>query len=227
MAQKLNTYTATGAIASTKVSPPSTVFMEEVQPKDYQLIKLAYEAYLANRRQPAPAVKNRAAVRGGGRKPYRQKGTGRARTGSIRNPLWRGGGTIFGPTGTQNHQKRLTKKARQQALRRALSVNVDQIRVIEAWQVTGKTRDLHQLLTQKLKLERRILLVDDQPDPLLLQASRNLPQVTCQTAAQLIVVDVLDADTIVITKAGLEALSQRLGAVETTKAKTKTLTSKA
>ena len=86
-----------------KTTLPKSVFAVEV--RNHELLKLAYDAYLANNRLASATTKQRGEVRGGGKKPWRQKGTGRARFGSIRNPIWRGGGIVFGPRGNENYTK--------------------------------------------------------------------------------------------------------------------------
>ena len=93
-----------------KTTLPKSVFAVEVP--NHELLKLAYDAYLANNRLASATTKQRGEVRGGGKKPWRQKGTGRARFGSIRNPIWRGGGIVFGPRGNENYTKKISKKNR-------------------------------------------------------------------------------------------------------------------
>jgi large subunit ribosomal protein L4 len=99
------------------------------------LLKRAYDAYLANGRVGSATTKTRGEVRGGGRKPWRQKGTGRARFGSIRNPIWRGGGITFGPTGVENHTIKMHTSTKRKAIRQALSLALDagKLIVIEAF----------------------------------------------------------------------------------------------
>ena len=94
----------------------------ETEVKNHQLLKTAYHLQLANRRRSSAQTKSRGLVSGGGRKPWRQKGTGRARVGSSRNPIWRGGGVALGPTNQINWQQRLPKKAKKLAIRQALSL---------------------------------------------------------------------------------------------------------
>ena len=201
----LPTYTKTGNKASTKIEVMSRVFGLEVD--NHQLLKTAYRAVLANRRQASAQTKTRRQVRGGGRKPYRQKHTGQARAGTIRSPLWRGGGVVFGPTGQQNYQIQLTKKSRRLAIRQALSLKKDQISLIDSLVTDGKTRTLKKLL-DKLQLKRRILLVDVELDQLLSRSAANLAQVSLKRVSYLTVVDLLDADRIVLTKAAVQYLNE-------------------
>src|SRR3954467_5725352 len=116
----VSTYTKSGTKAATAAKLDKSVF--EVMPENHDLLKLAYVAYLANGRENLAVTKTRGLVRGGGKKPWKQKGTGRARFGSSRVPIWRGGGITFGPTGQENYSKQLNTKAKRQAIRQALSL---------------------------------------------------------------------------------------------------------
>src|ERR1700759_440501 len=111
----VDTYTKAGAKAATPAKLDKAVFGVEI--KNHQLLKDAYLAYLAGGRTNDAVAKKRGQVRGGGRKPWRQKGTGNARFGSTRNPIWRGGGVAFGPTGNENYTRKLSTSAKRQALR--------------------------------------------------------------------------------------------------------------
>src|SRR5581483_5813584 len=123
----VDTYTKAGVKATTPAKLDKAVFGLEV--KNHQLLKDAYLAYLAAGRTAQAKTKRRGEVQGGGKKPWRQKGTGRARFGSSRNPIWRGGGVAFGPTGNQNFTRSLNVKAKRQALRQALSLAAQENRV--------------------------------------------------------------------------------------------------
>src|SRR5579863_3258916 len=107
-------------LPNNKIALDKSIF--EVFPKSHDLLHSAYVNYLANSRQNNAVTKKRGEVSGGGRKPWRQKGTGRARTGSIRNPIRKGGGVIFGPTGQENYKQKLPKKMIKLAIRQALSI---------------------------------------------------------------------------------------------------------
>src|ERR1700712_5684567 len=143
------TYTAAGAKATTAAKLDAGVF--EAMPENHELLKAAYVAYLANGRENLAVTKTRGLVSGGGKKPWKQKGTGRARFGSSRVPIWRGGGVAFGPTGNENYSKQLNTKAKRLAIRQALSLATDagKISVIEDIVVKdGKTAELAKLLTK-------------------------------------------------------------------------------
>ena len=103
-----------------KAALPKEVFGVDVP--NHELLKLAYDAFLANSRQASATTKTRGEVRGGGKKPWKQKGTGRARFGSTRNPIWRHGGIVFGPRGNENYKLKLSKTSKRVAIRQALTL---------------------------------------------------------------------------------------------------------
>jgi large subunit ribosomal protein L4 len=201
------TYTKAGAKATTPAKLDKSVFGVEV--KNHDLLKEAYVAYLANGRLNLAVAKKRGEVRGGGRKPWKQKGTGRARFGSSRNPIWTGGGVAFGPTGNENYRKELNVKAKRQAIRQALSLKTDNIVVIEDIKAT-KTSELAKLLA-KVGADKNILVVVDNKTPELVRSSRNLATTKLVSAKYLNVYDVLNADSAVFTNAALTVVSEWLG----------------
>ena len=197
------TYTKAGTKAATPAKLDKAVF--GVAARNHELLKQAYDSYLANGRQNLAVTKTRGLIRGGGRKPWRQKGTGRARVGSNRSPIWAGGGITFGPTGNENYTKRLNTKAKRQALRQALSLRSDKIIVIEDLAAKdGKTASMSKLFT-KIGAERNILAVVDQKTPELSRAARNLTNVKLISVRYVTVYDVLNADCIVFSQAALQA----------------------
>jgi len=203
------TFTKSGGKATTPAKLPKAVFGLEV--KNHDLLKQAYVAYLANGRSNDAHVKKRGEVRGGGRKPWRQKGTGRARFGSIRVPIWRGGGITFGPTGDENYTHDLPTKAKRQAVRQALSVKNDAIVVIESLDaIKGKTTEAATLLA-KLGAGKTTLVVVDHKLPEVDRALRNLQDVKLTQATYLNTYDILNADTIVLTNKAVEAVNIWLG----------------
>jgi large subunit ribosomal protein L4 len=128
----------TKAATPKAVTLPKEIFAVEVP--NHELLKLAYDAYLANSRLATATTKQRGEVSGGGKKPWAQKGTGRARFGSSRNPIWRGGGIVFGPRGNENYTKRVSVKSKRVALRQALSLsNKEKKIVVLDFKTTGKT----------------------------------------------------------------------------------------
>src|SRR5439155_1384826 len=122
-----------------------------VEAKSHDLLKEAYIAHQANARENSAITKTRGLIRGGGRKPWKQKGTGRARFGSSRNPIWRGGGIVFGPTGEENYRKELNSKAKRLAVRQALSLANTANKLIVMEDIVskeGKTAELAKLLAK-------------------------------------------------------------------------------
>lgn len=207
------TYTKSGTKATTAAKLDKSVFGVEVN--NHELMKAAYVAYLANGRTSAANVKTRGLVRGGGRKPWKQKGTGRARFGSSRNPIWRGGGIVFGPTGNENYSHRLPTAAKRQAIRQALTTNKDNIVILEAFECkNGKVAETARLL-DKIGAQGNVLLVVNNKDQLVERATNNLPNVRVVSATYLTVYDILNADTMVIVKDSLAAIHEWLGEAQT------------
>ena len=118
----VTTYTSTGTKSTSTVKLDKYVF--DVTPENFEVLKTSYLSYLANGRANLAVTKTRGEVRGGGKKPWRQKGTGRARFGSSRVPIWRGGGITFGPTGEENYKIKMPLKAKRLAIRQALSLSL-------------------------------------------------------------------------------------------------------
>lgn len=200
----VTTFTKSGTKATTAAKLDKAVFA--VDTANHDLLKQAYVAYLANGRLGTANVKNRGDVRGGGRKPWKQKGTGRARFGSSRNPIWRGGGIVFGPTGNENYTKRMPTATKRQAIRQALSVaaEANKIAVIEAFAIKdGKTAEAVKLL-DKVGAKRRTLIVTEQKTPEIVRATSNLRDVKVSQSSYLNVYDVLNADMILITAGALK-----------------------
>lgn len=205
------TFTSSGAKATTAAKLDASVFA--VMPENHELLKLAYNAYLANGRDNLAVTKTRGLVSGGGRKPWKQKGTGRARFGSTRNPIWRGGGIVFGPTGEENYSIKVNVSAKRLALRQALSLaaSENRIRVIETIESKdGKVAPMVALLN-KIEAKGRTLLVADVKDDTITRATRNLQDVKIVQANYLNVFDVMNADVIVISEKSLGVINEWLG----------------
>ncbi|MBQ3296609.1 50S ribosomal protein L4 [Candidatus Saccharibacteria bacterium] len=181
--------------------------------ENHELVKLAYDAYLANSRSSHAKTLKRGEVRGGGKKPWRQKGTGRARFGSTRNPIWRHGGVAFGRTGEENFTKKISKQAKRQAVCQALSMkNADKaVIVLETpAKLTGKTKDAVKIL-KDLKLEgKNVLAVANEKTPEVLRSTNNLPNVKLVRATYLNVFDIMNADAIVFSDAALKVATKWL-----------------
>ena len=189
-----------------KATLPKSVF--EVDVPNHELLKLAYDAFLANSRQASATTKTRGEVRGGGKKPWKQKGTGRARFGSTRNPIWRHGGIVFGPRGNENYSKKLSKTSKHVALRQALTLaNQDKKILVSDIKTTGKTAEVAKFLaSQKCSEKDRVLLVVDDKTPELMRATNNLENALLVRAQYLSVYYILNADKIVITPAAVKAV---------------------
>lgn len=197
---------------TTKTTLPKEVFAVEVP--NHELLKRAYNSYLANTRVGAPGTKTRGLVSGGGKKPWRQKGTGRARFGSSRNPIWRGGGIVFGPTGTENHSIKLSKTSKHVAVRQALSLAhaAKKIVVIDAFSCPGgKTKEtLKMLADNKIESTATVLLVVSEKNDLVVRATSNLQNVKVVRPMYLSVFDILNADKIVMEKKSIPVIQQWL-----------------
>ena len=162
---------------------------------------------MANWRAGTHSTLTRSEVRGGGRKPWKQKGTGRARAGSTRSPLWRGGGVIFGPK-PRSYVKDLPRKIRRLALRSALATRKDAVRVMESWVLEApKTRVVAGLLN-KIGATGKVLLIVEGRHDLLERSARNLPDVRLILSDNLNVKDILEADVIVPTEGALKKITE-------------------
>jgi len=188
-------------MADTKTTAAKTALPKEVFAVDvpnHELLKLAYDAYLANNRLASATTLQRGEVRGGGKKPWKQKGTGRARFGSTRNPIWRGGGVVFGPRGNENYTKRVSTTSKRVALRQALTLaNQAKKIVVKEVKTTGKTAEVATFLADN-KLDRKVLIVVDEKTPELLRATANLQNVLLIRSTYLSVYHILNADHIVL-----------------------------
>ena len=204
---KLKVFKQDGSEAST-VDVSKNVFGFEADGSDSAMFN-AVLVYRANLRQATAKTKKRFEVSGGGKKPFRQKGTGRARAGSTRSPIWVGGGTVFGPTGVQNFKIRQNKKEHAIAVKSALSAlaKKDMI-ILDSLKVEGKTKEIVKLL-EALKInENKVLLVSD--DDKVLQASNNLPNVLNRSYDNLSVYDLLNTEKLVIVKEDLKKVEEGL-----------------
>ncbi|MBP2002634.1 large subunit ribosomal protein L4 [Paenibacillus shirakamiensis] len=165
----------------------------------------------ASLRQGTHKVKGRSEVRGGGRKPWKQKGTGRARQGSIRSPQWVGGGVVFGPT-PRSYAFKLPKKVRRLAIKSALSAKVIDNDIIVLDQLsfeTPKTKEFAAILNN-LKVERKALIVASSYDDKVALSARNLPGVKFVAADGINVLDVLTYDKLIITKEAVQKVEEVL-----------------
>ena len=174
---------------------------------------LLYEAvinYRANQRQGTASTKTRGEVRGGGRKPWRQKGTGRARAGSTRSPIWKGGGTTFGPK-PRDYSYSLPKKAKKIALKSVLSMKLaeKQLLIVDALKLKEPKTKEFMALIKNLKLDSA-LIVDQHDNKNLFLAARNIPKTKVIDVSQVTVYDVLNHNWLVLTKKAFDSLTRRL-----------------
>lgn len=165
----------------------------------------------ASLRQGTHAVKNRSAVRGGGRKPWRQKGTGRARQGSIRSPQWRGGGVVFGPT-PRSYSYKLPKKVRRLAIKSVLSAKVasEDLIVVDALNFDQpKTKEFREVL-QNLNVAKKALVVVENENQFAALSARNLPGVKVVAPNNVSVLDVVAHEKLILTQSALTQVEEAL-----------------
>ncbi|MGH7830161.1 MAG: 50S ribosomal protein L4 [Candidatus Binatia bacterium] len=185
------------------------IFGVEVRP---HLLHQVVVMQLNNRRAGTASTKTKGLVRGGGKKPWRQKGTGRARAGSIRSPLWVGGGTIFGPQ-PRDTSYRLPKKARREALLSALSLKKQdgKLLILDNLDITEAKTKLMRKILADLQVQSALIVIP-QSDRKVELAARNLPTVKVLRAEGLNVYDLLHYEHLILTEAALKVLEERLAA---------------
>lgn len=207
-----STYTKAGAKATTAAKLDPSVFGIEVT--SHELLKQAYVTYMANGRENLAKTKKRGEVNGSTIKPWKQKGTGRARFGSKYNPIWRGGGVVFGPSGNENYSKALNTKAKRLAAKQALSMTASEgrIKVIEAFDNAEGKVAVSAAFFSKIEATGKVLLVVTAKTNMVDRATRNLTDVKAVSADYVNVYDVMNADLIVIEQEALKAVTARLGA---------------
>lgn len=185
----------------------------DLKVENHELLKVAYDAYLANSRSSHAKTMTRAEVSGGGKKPWKQKGTGRARFGSTRNPIWRHGGVAFGRTGNENFTKKLSKTSKHVAICQALSLKNAEKAVIvldKETKFTGRTKEAVKVLKDLKIADKNVLAVAAEKTPEVLRSTNNIANLKLVRATYLNVFDILNADVIVFSKAGLKAAEEWL-----------------
>ena len=202
-------YTLTGEKKGTQPLDPAVFSVAFKDPVVHQAIRVQR----ANRRTAIANTKGRGEVRGGGKKPWKQKGTGRARHGSRRSPIWVGGGITFGPTKERNFSLSINKKMRQQALRMILSDKVahDRLVVVEAWATinSAKTKKLGTALASLPSKQKKTLIVTTPKDSVVIRSARNLPKVTSIGVGSLNVLDLLAHEYVVVPKDLISIIEKR------------------
>ncbi len=183
-----------------------------IKESNHLVLKEAYLAYLANQRDNFAQTKTRGLVSGGGRKPWRQKGLGKARFGSTRNPIWRGGGVVFGPTGYENFNRKINIKTKRLAIRLALSDKYQNKNIVIVNDINFKSISIKNGLNliTNLNLKGNILLVVQAHNQNLDLAFRNIPNVKVISAKYINAFNLLNSDNIVLEKSVLDILNQWL-----------------
>ncbi|MBI4914741.1 MAG: 50S ribosomal protein L4 [Acidobacteria bacterium] len=192
-----------------EVELPAEVFGYPVRP---HLVYEVVKAYLAGLRRGTHATKNRALVSGGGKKPWKQKGTGRSRHGSIRSPLWRHGGTVFGPQ-PRSYAAKVNIKAKKNALKSVLSERLEQgrLRIVDSLELESlKTKDLVGRMAALGLADAKVLFVDSYENLNLMLATRNRPELAAADALHMHVYEALAAQQIVVSRRGLSVLVEVL-----------------
>jgi large subunit ribosomal protein L4 len=205
---KLTVFNSDGTSSSEKDFAGLPVFEGD---KGLQAVKEVIVAINANNRQGTHSTKTRGEVRGGGKKPWRQKGTGRARAGSIRSPLWSGGGVVFGPK-PRDYSKKINGKVKSLAFSRALfdRASAGEIAVIEAFVAPAAKTKAMNLVVNRIAPKGRVLLVDAPFAAETSRASRNIERVSLQEAAKLNTHDLAQYKKIIVSTKALEAIIARV-----------------
>jgi len=204
---ELDVYKVTGELSGKKVKLPKAIFAAE--PNDH-LIYMAVRAQMTNSRQGTAATKNRALVRGGGKKPWRQKGRGTARAGTTRSPLWAGGGRVFGPQPRDLHLK-ITKKMKKLARISAYSYKAKEegIVLVESVKLENpKTREMFGVLKNLNLSDKKVLLLTEQYDSTVLLAGRNIPNLTIRQADNASTYDILNCQVLLIEDNAIKKIKE-------------------
>lgn len=212
---KLPVYNREGQTTGREVELDASVF--DIEPNDHAMY-LAVKVQRARMRQGTHASKNRSRVRGGGRKPWRQKGRGAARAGTIRSPLWRHGGTIHGPR-PHPYRMSIPKKVNRLARRSVLADRAqnEAIRLIEDFTFDApRSRELRTMLENFELNGGRVLILTKENDPNLVKSARNLPEIDVHVAIEASTYDLLNHQMLLIQEGALEAISEVLGGSERT-----------
>ncbi|MBD3280260.1 50S ribosomal protein L4 [Candidatus Dojkabacteria bacterium] len=205
--KSLNLYDKKGKKTNKKVKLDDSIFGSDV---NQNLVSQAVYIYLQNQRQTNAHTKDRSEVRGGGKKPWRQKGTGRARHGSIRSPIWKGGGVTFGPRNIRNYTKKMNKSAKKKAMKDAFTMKTEakEVIVIENFD-TKKTKEVQGVL-KNLGVEGRVTFVQVDEKGLN-KATKNIENVETVRTGELNVYEILNNKCLVIMEDALKDISDKWG----------------
>lgn len=200
-----------GSKSGEKINLPDNIFA--IEPNDHA-IYLSVKAYLANQRQGTHKAKERGEVRGGGKKPWKQKGRGGARAGTTRSPLWVGGGTIFGPR-PRDYRQDLPKKVKRLARKSAFSYKAkdEQLLVIEDFNLEQpKTKDFSKILNALNASGKKVLLLTDSTNHNIYKSGRNIPKVKILEAANASTYDLLNNQILILQKSAVKAIEKTFSA---------------
>ncbi|RLC37924.1 50S ribosomal protein L4 [candidate division Kazan bacterium] len=207
---------AKSEVQAKTTTPVAGSQLRAISPADFtnvrinrSMLRQVILSYQANQRRGLASTKTRGLVRGGGRKPWRQKGTGRARTGSIRNPIWRGGGTIFGPSSRRNHSQAIPGRLKQQALAAALYIQAkaNKLKILRMEAPITKAKDVAKLYPQVLILRKVLLVV---PDASLRAGFSNFPNICSVLASRINALDVMAAHNIIFVNDAYDKVKGRI-----------------
>lgn len=203
----LDVFKIDGSKSGDKVELPDNIF--SIEPNDHA-IYLSVKAYLANQRQGTHKAKERGEVRGGGKKPWKQKGRGGARAGTTRSPLWVGGGTIFGPR-PRDYRQDLPKKVKRLARKSALSYKAkdEQLVVVEDFNLEQpKTKEFSKILSALKVSGKKILLLTDENKPNVFKSGRNIPKVKVLEASKASTYDLLNNQILIVQKSAVKEIEK-------------------
>jgi large subunit ribosomal protein L4 len=180
-------------------------------PSKKEVVHQVYVAMQANARQPWADTKDKSEVRGGGKKPWKQKGTGRARHGSTRSPIWSGGGITFGPLSIRSYKQKINKKVKRQAVQMCLSDKVSEQKLfaLESMDLSAKTKEVSAMYSKLPGAGRKTLVLVDGMNSSLLRATRNIKKIDVMQATDVSVVDLMHHQYVVADEAALKVLGQR------------------
>ncbi|MBT8379373.1 MAG: 50S ribosomal protein L4 [Ignavibacteria bacterium] len=204
---KIDIYKIDGKTSGEKIELADDIF--GIEPKDHVLY-LAVKAYLANQRQGTHKAKERSEVRGGGRKPWRQKGRGTARAGTTRSPIWTGGGTTFGPR-PRDYTQKLPRKVKQLARKSALSSKAKEKQIIVVEDFTfeqPKTKEFASILNSFDLNGKKVLLLTGKTDKNVYKSGRNIPKVNIMEASKASTYNILNNQLLMLQKSAVEELTK-------------------
>ena len=204
---ELEIYKKDGATSGEKIDLPEKVF--NIEPNDHAIYQTV-RTVMVNRRQGNASTKNRSQVRGGGRKPWRQKGRGVARAGTTRSPIWVGGGRVFGPS-PRDLKMKLPKKVKLLAKKSALTYKAvqNEIKIIEDFELeAAKTKEMFIILKNNELDSTKVLLVTPSLNEVILKAGRNIPNLTIRAATDLNTYDILNCQVMLLQKSALDKIQE-------------------